>query len=151
MTLSEQIKNLYEGENGKFDVPTTLYHSIQKGSKSDVKVSGLQAGFAEWNDINEILVSRPKGIFFWGGEMAEFGYDISVKVSDLDESKIFAFPSSIAKAADQVVVCGTDDETKATLGACEGIPLKNYTGQFAAEFIYCDDIPAAKLEWSVDV
>lgn len=157
--MRDQLRNLYEGTPGKFQIPATLFHSIQKGNPEAVKTTGLQANFSEWADINAILVNRPKGLFFWGEEMAIYGYDVSVDVAALDRSKLFAFPSAVAIAANEIAMLLANRERRtaeeitklktqsAILAECQAIQIDEFQGQFAAEYIYCGDISADLLQW----
>ncbi len=117
----------------------------------------MRADYSQWSDINEILPLRPQGNFFWGEEMS--GHcQMNVQVKDLDISKLFAFPSALAIEADELVVTFMHKdrhsqaaieeaiEMKKALQECEAIPYSQYTGQFAAEWIYIEDIPAELLQ-----
>lgn len=151
MTFQEHIQEkIYKGTPGKFQRPETLYHE-------NTIEGDMRANHSQWNDINGILPLRPQGNFFWGEEMS--GHcQLQVRVADLDSSKLFAFPSALAIEADELVVTfmykdrrskeaiKEAEMIKEVLQKCEAIPYSEYKGQFAAEWIYTEDIPSELLQ-----
>ena len=133
--------------------PTFLVHNINNGffdpyQVRDVRTNGLQADYGDWEGISELIPNRPKGNFFWGEDkvQTENENQVRVEVSDLDTSKLWAFPSVAADAADQLasghaLIGGTAE----ALLEIEPVNYDDYAGQFHAEWIYTDDIAANLL------
>ena len=133
--------------------PSFLVHDIggvypdQKMVK-DVKANGLQADFSDWSDVSRFIPKRPKGNFFWGEDKAQpdNGNQVRVEVSDLDTSKLWAFPSMAAFAADEMSkgIEGVEGLLEALL-EIGPISYEDYDGQFHAEWIYTGSVDARLL------
>lgn len=150
--------------SGTFQKPAVLLHDIGGGRVSDgarfeadVDREGLKP-VNRWEDINALLPQRPRGVFFWNADedAATPAFPRYIDVADLDEEKLFAFPSLAAVTADKLVVLGAKTETLGEFLDADGIKLMNsrpvpyadYDGSFAAEWIYAGNVPAYLLRKS---
>lgn len=153
MTFEEHIQEkIYNGSPGRFQKPQYLYHE-------NMVQGDMLANYSQWDDINEFIPLRPQGNFFWGEEMAEPKHcQIKVFVNNLDTDFLYAFPSALAQEADELVVMFRNIERKSpeareeleamrdALACCQPVPYDKYEGQFAAEWIYSQDIPFEFIE-----
>jgi len=131
-----------------------LYHYINGNEIADdatiaqVLENGLQANRGKWTDIDELLPSRPKGIFFWGEDNIKVRTSdlVSLDTSDLDTDKLYAFPAEAAQVAD-MAICGYELVPAAYdfMAEARAVPFSEFKGQFAAEWIYTSDIPGSVL------
>lgn len=156
MNTNEILEAIYnESPEGTFPKPQTLTHFVGGNTGSSfadvelVKVTGLQVRQG-WITINEMLPNRPLGIFFWGEEMAERGHldsRIQVAVANIDTSKLFAFPSELAQAAN-AKCCGAEliGEAIEAMALAQPVAYSEYRGTFAAEWIYADEVPASIIK-----
>lgn len=156
MTANEILSIVYnDSESGTFPKPQTLFHFVggnygnDTDSVENVRSSGLQSAFGGWTDVSELLPNRPQGVFFWGEEMANHGslsVRVQIEVADLDTSKLFAFPSELAVAADRMI-CGYElvEGVAEAMKLAQPVAYADYDGTFAAEWIYTEDIEASKI------
>jgi hypothetical protein len=140
--------------DANYDKPKYLVHYVGGLNKPDydayeeVIENGMQVDRGRWK-IDRL--NRPSGIFFFGEEMDHpLSHKVTVRVSDLDTGKLFAFPAMLADAVIRLVVDGTfanqPEEWKEALmelaEEIEAVPYDEYDGSFGAEWIYTDDIGA---------
>ena len=153
MTKQEIIRMIKNSKDQATGKPSFLVHNIG-GSYSDpevvlaVKANGLQADYGDWSDVSQFIPNRPQGNFFWGEDKAQDdnGNQIRVEVADLDTSKLWAFPSMAAFAADELAKGNEGVEgLQEALLEIEPVNYEDYTGQFHAEWIYEGDIEAGLL------
>lgn len=133
-------------EEGTYSKPTQLLH-FTSDLQSLLK-NGFSGSFEGWTDINQILTARPKGAFFFSADQEKCfsmgAYEVLVNVSDLDTSKLFAFPAVFSETAERIVIEGKsiiDADVLHSLSNAPAINYEDYKGTFVAEWIYCGDIP----------
>lgn len=149
------IRAVYEDSpQGTFSKPDVLYHFVGGSGGTNlsafefVKENGMEVREG-WSDINELIPNRPKGIFFWGPEMKNNGNQgvrIEVDINKIDTNKLWAFPSELAQVADGMAsgheyVSGMRE----ALQMAKPIPYAKYTGRFAPEWIYTDNIDSNQI------
>lgn len=153
MTFKEHIQEkIYKGSPGRFQKPQYLYHE-------NMIQGDMLAHYSQWDDINEFIPLRPQGNFFWGEEMATpKRCQMKVSLANLDLNALYAFPSALAQEADELVIAFRYIEKKSlevkeeleairdALASCQPVSYHEYKGQFAAEWIYTQDIPAEFLK-----
>jgi hypothetical protein len=132
-----------------------LYHHINGTENADsdtvanVLTNGLQANHGGWADINELLPNRPKGIFFWDDDNKGIALSdrIVVDTADLDTDHLYAFSAEAAQVAD-LALSGYELLPGAYefMAQAQAIPFSQFNGQFAAEWIYTDDVSAKIIE-----
>ncbi len=149
--------------------PLMLNHWIGNGHTSDpsehdqVKRAGLKPKTCRpW--MSRLLAGRPaEGIWFWSqGQQpsSNWMWDpmlVSVRVVDLDKTKLFAFPAQAAALAFELWVLGASygqeeldkDEYRLwmeVLPQVEAVNYDEYTGKFLAEWIYIGDIAPGDIQ-----
>lgn len=132
------------GEGRSFLRPTVLCHKLQHHVEHLVRVEGLKA--QNRFELESYLPHRPGGVYFWNA--AEMPGDVEVEVASLDTSRLYAFPSMLAMAANHAGVYGAERIEAAVLEVAaefEPVPYAEYDGSFAAEWIYATDCVSPEL------
>jgi len=151
----EKIEMMVDTINnqGTSEKPEVLSHYVGGGNLDmaayeNVIKNGLQADHSDWSDVSDFVPNRPKGNFFWGEEnvIGTTGL-VQVNVSDLDTSKLWAFPALAAKVADMCAT-GRDviDGAEEALKRINPVSFEDFDGSFAAEWIYTENIDAVLLK-----
>lgn len=155
MTAQDILKMVYEANDGG-ERPTEFVHHIGGGTWAPAQTlvakvmrEGLKP-LNRWSDINALVPHRPQGVFLWGAEMRGRGHvdaEVGVSASDLDTSRLYAFPATLAHVANRAAM-GIEqmDEAMEALKVARAVPYSEYHGQFVAEWIYAGDIPAQVLQ-----
>lgn len=149
--MKEQLKAKIYSTN--FEKPKTLVHYVGGLESPDfdaydqVIETGLQVRKSNNWPLDDLLINRPHGIFFFGEEMDKpLSHKITVDVSDIDTDKLYAYPSILADAAVLIKAGRADEElakiVKEIMAETEATPYDEYDGSFAAEWIYTEDISA---------
>jgi len=152
MNIKNIIKTLMNSKDKKVNKPKILYHEVMGGAavtESDIMrvvENGLQADYSNWEAIDELVPKRPQGNFFWGEEFKrkESPFIVSVKIGDLDTSKLFAFPRQAAFIAYEIIngyESNYEIGCREALKQIEAIPYDEYRCEFSAEWIYTENIP----------
>jgi hypothetical protein len=150
INMLQKIKKLYNSTSQTYPIPNKLYHyfkdtteqSIEK-KLNKVNQQGLEISKPrQTTSFIDKKVNRPRGIYFWGSKIKEEA-NIQVAVSQLDKSKLYAFPHSIA---DEILNLTENHQVPDSFWQelkriTKAVPFNKYSGEFKAEFIYTHDIP----------
>lgn len=154
MNKQQIISHIMSSKDQNTSKPTFLVHNIggvwaDSEVTENVKTNGLQANHSDWSDVSEFIPNRPQGNFFWGEDKAQpgNGNQIRVEIEDLDTSKLWAFPSMAAFAADELVK-GSEgiDGLAEALKEIQPVKYEDYSGEFHAEWIYTADVAVESLK-----
>lgn len=96
-----------------------------------------------WEDINEYLPQRPKGIFLWGVDNKDAfkEFTVSVDVNSLNIDNLYAFPAKASTIAD-LLSCGykLKPEVIEYMRNARPVKFSEFKNEFLAEYIYTGDI-----------
>jgi hypothetical protein len=158
MMIKQELKSRIYSTNSAFERPETLIHYVGGYNTPDhdavesIKATGLQANHGGW-ELDHLMPHRPAGIFLFGAEMdSPLSHKITVQVADLDTNKLYAYPSALADAMAMIAEGRIDEKSPEYAAlieiAAETEPVRydEYSGEFAAEWIYTDDIDAEIIE-----
>lgn len=128
-----------------------LYHELGayggRGREDDIRSHGMSVADAishRWADIDNVVPNRPRGIFFWGEDLAHPGWDLVVDTDGLDTTLLFGFPAEYAEIANEVASIGPHilrPGALEVLASAQPIAFADWDGVLPVEWIYTGDIP----------
>ena len=156
--IEELKKNLAEQEGQK---PSEyLVHFVGGDSPDYEALEEIKGGAGllvekgnNWERINDQIPNRPRGIFFWGEDDPRMlSNRLEIAIADLDTDKLYAFPAALADAVAQVnagIYKGEIAEAILAVAAeFEAVPYAEFAGEFAAEWIYTEDVAVDFIKFS---
>lgn len=140
------LETIYKEKN-TFPKPETLIHFTHN---EGLKHMGMVPA-SNWSSLDE-FINRPSGIFFWNAEQEKDVFcsgihKVFVDISDLDTSKLFAYPVAVADIAERFTAATEDQKFHfagllAEMKQVKAVSFNDYDGSFFAEWIYTGDIEA---------
>jgi hypothetical protein len=145
MSKREVLQKLYGDSHER---PTVLAYGVWNRNmlRRQIQAEGLKPENHS-SSLASLLVQRPEGIRFWA--KGDKPGDVEVAVTDLDISKLWAYPRLLVELAERITVHGDelDPAMVEVMAAFQPVPYAEYDGSFAAQWIYTDEIPAQFLDW----